>query len=165
MVTCWACRQEKSEAEFYNAKKDRRCKECARARAREYAATHRDQAIARYRKWRKANLAKAAEYQREWRKKHPREAKKIRQRAINKKLLYRTVAAGTIGRELGPGESVHHINCDHRDNRPENLHVYPSRAGHGRAHGSLGKLVKSLMEAGHVVFDRGAGVYRLGTPG
>jgi hypothetical protein len=78
---------------------------------------------------------------------------------------YRRVAKAALGRSLGRGESVHHVNCDDSDHRPENLHVFPSRASHALAHGSLTALVKSLMEAGHIVFDRGTGVYRLGTPG
>lgn len=35
----------------------------------------------------------------------------------------RVVAAGILGRELQPGEVVHHINGDPTDDRPENLQV------------------------------------------
>lgn len=164
MATCCECRQEKPEAEFYNAKKDRRCKDCARARSRAYAAAHRAERIAYYRKWRKENLAQAAEYQRQWRLRNPRKSKERAVRSTDKKRPYRIVAMNALGRPLKRGEHVHHINCDATDNRLENLFVC-SGNGHGSAHTSLWALVKSLMEAGYITFDRGTGVYRLGTPG
>ncbi len=48
--------------------------------------------------------------------------------------LHRTVAEEMLGRELLPGEVVHHINGDKRDNRVENLIVFSSQAEHARVH-------------------------------
>ena len=45
---------------------------------------------------------------------------------------HRVVAEQIIGRPLEPNETVHHINGDKRDNRPENIKVYASQADHMR---------------------------------
>jgi len=47
---------------------------------------------------------------------------------------HRIVAEQILGRPLRKGEVVHHINRDVRDNRPENLMIFPSQAEHARWH-------------------------------
>jgi len=60
-----------------------------------------------------------------------------------------------IGRYLKDDETVHHINMDKLDNRPENLWVSDNQASHRYIHGSLNKLVKPLLEKGIIKFEEG----------
>lgn len=52
----------------------------------------------------------------------------------NGRHIHRQVAEQMLGRKLKPGEVVHHINRDKRDNRPENLMIFESQAEHARWH-------------------------------
>ena len=49
---------------------------------------------------------------------------------------HRLVAEQMLGRKLGRYEYVHHINCNKKDNRPENLRVL-SPAEHASLHAKL----------------------------
>lgn len=50
---------------------------------------------------------------------------------------HRVVAEQMLGRPLLPSEIVHHINGNKRDNRPENLFIFPSQSAHTRWHARL----------------------------
>lgn len=43
---------------------------------------------------------------------------------------HRTVAEAVLGRELQPGEIVHHEDLNKLNNHPHNLIVFPSQSGH-----------------------------------
>lgn len=47
---------------------------------------------------------------------------------------HRIVAEKKLGRELRPGEIVHHIDADKRNNDPENIMVFPSQSEHMKRH-------------------------------
>lgn len=47
---------------------------------------------------------------------------------------HRLVAEQMLGRPLAPGEVVHHIDRDKRNNNPENLMVFASQAEHAAWH-------------------------------
>ena len=55
---------------------------------------------------------------------------------------HRLVMARRIGRPLLRTEVVNHINHDPRDNRPENLELYPSNGDHKR--GEVGRFVAGV---------------------
>lgn len=55
---------------------------------------------------------------------------------------HRLVMARRIGRTLLRSEVVNHINRDPRDNRPENLELYPSNGDHKR--GEVGRFVPGV---------------------
>ena len=55
---------------------------------------------------------------------------------------HRLVMASRLGRCLLRSEVVNHINHDPRDNRPENLELYPSNGDHKR--GEAGRYVAGV---------------------
>lgn len=50
---------------------------------------------------------------------------------------HRIVAEQILGRPLLPGEVVHHIDGDKRNNDPSNIQVFSSQAEHARHHKQL----------------------------
>lgn len=50
---------------------------------------------------------------------------------------HRVVAEEVIGRPLQPGEVVHHIDGNKKNNDPSNLMVLPSQGDHARLHAEL----------------------------
>jgi hypothetical protein len=69
------------------------------------------------------------------------------------------VAEQMIGRLLNPEERVHHIDCDKRNNNELNLDVL-TKEQHAMAHQSMNGLMKGLIAAGVVWFDRDRKIYR-----
>ena len=83
-----------------------------------------------------------------------------KERKKKRDMSYKDIARKFLGRDLLPGEHVHHINCDPLDNSPKNLYVC-NATNHWIAHGSLLPIVKPLLESGIIVFDTENGVYIL----
>ena len=60
---------------------------------------------------------------------------------------HRIEAERKIGRPLGNGEIVHHINHDPGDNRPENLEIVGTIAEHRFRHRKVGSIRRAPGEA------------------
>ena len=54
----------------------------------------------------------------------------------------------------------HHINCDKKDNKKSNLIVL-TNSNHHKAHWSVSKLIKELMERRIICFDRKKLIYKI----
>ena len=52
---------------------------------------------------------------------------------------HRIVAEQLLGRPLRPGEVIHHVDGDRRNNDPSNIMVLPSQSEHARVHMRLKK--------------------------
>ncbi len=72
------------------------------------------------------------------------------------------VAEKMLGRELTPGEVVHHIDGNKQNNDPSNLDVMTTEQ-HNLCHGRLANdLMFRLVNQGVIVYDRMEHAYRLG---
>lgn len=70
---------------------------------------------------------------------------------------HRVVAEQKLGRELLPGEVVHHIDGNKRNNTPENLMVFSSQKEHADWHAKYGEVIygythgmRKVGDANHV---------------
>lgn len=57
---------------------------------------------------------------------------------------HRIIAEQKLGRKLLPGEVVHHIDGNVRNNKPENLFVFASQADHLAHHKNLDRIEKDF---------------------
>lgn len=57
---------------------------------------------------------------------------------------HRVVAEQILGRPLLPGEVVHHIDGDKRNNNPTNIRVFASQSDHVKFHAEFNWFIKEL---------------------
>lgn len=59
---------------------------------------------------------------------------------------HRVVAEEILGRKLYPGEVVHHIDGNKRNNSPENLRVFRTQAEHAKFHAEMDWFINELTK-------------------
>ena len=74
---------------------------------------------------------------------------------------HRDTVAKSLGRILESHEIVHHIDFDKQNNNESNLHLFPSRSSHRKAHSSFESIVPTLVRRGIISFDKSKGVYQI----
>ena len=57
---------------------------------------------------------------------------------------HRVVAEEVLGRKLRPGETVHHMDGNKRNNRPENIRVFRSQSEHAKYHAEMNWFLKEI---------------------
>lgn len=72
---------------------------------------------------------------------------------------HRMVMENLIGRELEPGEVVHHVNGVKTENSEDNLFLCESKAKHREIHSQLEKISFELLKRGVIIFDNELGEY------
>lgn len=113
---------------------------------KQYYKDHREKINKRSKEWGRANLEKKKESQR---------------RSMDKtKRVYRSIIMESLGCDLKHGETVHHIDMDKANNKPENLYIYRNTSQHFKGHVSMNELVAGLLEDNIVEFVNG-GYYRI----
>lgn len=86
----------------------------------------------------------------------------------SEKVEHRAVMELSIGRPLKKEEVVHHIDLNKRNNKLENLFLFPSCKEHSKCHATLNALkskdddVSELLKTGKVRFDKNKGIYVIG---
>ena len=75
----------------------------------------------------------------------------------NKKRSYlsRLNVEKKINRKLKKGEVVHHIDCDPRNDVPDNLYIFKNNGDHVVCHGKIYSLIKGLLEDNIIKFIDG----------
>lgn len=102
--------------------------------------------------WKGGKVNKGDGYVGIWKPDHPR--------ADNQNYVYEhtLVMEEKIGRLPKKDEKVHHINCNKKDNRPENLYLCSNKK-HRELHTSIEKMIPELLKKDIIGFDREKGEY------
>lgn len=78
---------------------------------------------------------------------------------VYRRFIHHVVAEQKYGRKLSSKENVHHIDCNKKNNSPDNLIICEDNSVHRKLHGQLERVAGQAVALGLIKFNEQDGYY------